>query len=320
MSETFNTSIQEQPQVSEADVDKFMSVVDEKYSTGKAVEYDGKILRFEDAIKKNLKDESGNKTGETQNIVILSDENGQQTILDAKDFISSQGLKFDEGIELPKEEDAAVLEQIREITRTPKTEYRKFRNELVFKPALESSDDKESNFDNLLDPNQDLSENTVEKAAVKETVRTKVTPESKKMAEERIEQAYMSDPGLAEIFNKFSSENGVADRSELTEAMRNNKDLRIEVGVYLLAKIDRLFHQMPERIQDDTEKKPSTEGYNHIPVMTSREYATLLAISMLDGTFDDKRVGGDTIEYREGTDKVILGQHRAAAQKLISLS
>ena len=102
--------------------------------------------------------------------------------------------------------------------------------------------------------------------------------------------------------------------------MRNNKDLRIEVGVYLLAKIDRLFHQMPERIQDDTEKKPSTEGYNHIPVMTSREYATLLAISMLDGTFDDKRVGGDTIEYREGTDKVILGQHRAAAQKLISLS
>jgi hypothetical protein len=41
---------------------------------------------------------------------------------------------------------------------------------------------------------------------------------------------------------------------------------------------------------------------------------------MLDGTFDDKRVGGDTIQYKEGTDKVILGQHRAAAQKLISLA
>jgi len=301
MSETFNAPSHEQPQVSDADVEQFMSAVDERYPSGTAVEYGGKVFRFDDAVNKFIKDENGNKTGESQKIVILSDVRGEKTILDAKDFIESQGIKFDPA-ESPKGDNPLDLEQIRELTRKPDSEYRKFRNELVFKPVGISSDDNESQFDNLLDSNNDLPENSVEKAAIRETVRTKVTPESKKLAEERIEQAYMSDPGLAEIFNKFSNENGLTDRSDLTEAMRINKDLRIEVGTYLLDKIDRLFHQMPERIQDNTEKKPSTEGYNHIPVMTSREYATLLAISMLDGTFDDKRVGGDTIQYKEGTD------------------
>ncbi len=320
MSETLNTSSQERPEISDADVDKFMSSVDDKYPGGTAVEYDGKILRFDDAVNKFITDDNGNKTGETQKIVILSDAHGEKTVLDAKDFIESQGIRFDDVADVPKQDDPNVLEQIRELTKKPDTEYRKFRHEMVFRPANETSSREESSYDSLLNPEIDTSNNSVEKASIRETVRTRVTPESKKMAEERLEQAYAADSGLAEIFDNYLNAKGISDRKDLTEAMRSDKDLRIAVGGYLIDKIDRLFREMPERVQDDTEKKPSTEGYDHIPRMTSREYATLLALSMLDGTFDDKRVGGDTIEYQEGTNKVILGQHRAAAQKLISLA
>ena len=75
--------------------------------------------------------------------------------------------------------------------------------------------------------------------------------------------------------------------------------------------------RLPDRLIRNQQKRPGYRGYDAVPDLSGREYATLLALSMLDGTFKPSRTG-DAIEVSKYGD-VLQGQHRYAALKLLGL-
>jgi hypothetical protein len=80
-----------------------------------------------------------------------------------------------------------------------------------------------------------------------------------------------------------------------------------------------VWRQMPSRIARDSQKNPNHPGYSGVGHLSSREYACMLAMSMLDGTFDISSARGDEItassRNRDG-----VGQHRTAAKTLLEYS
>src|SRR5487761_1570224 len=88
---------------------------------------------------------------------------------------------------------------------------------------------------------------------------------------------------------------------------------------YLLGKTDRYANAgvMPDRVVRNTGKSPDKGGYP-ISSMTSREYAALLALAMLDGTFNDRKVSS-TDSIKEANGQVAQGQHRSAALRVLGL-
>lgn len=74
---------------------------------------------------------------------------------------------------------------------------------------------------------------------------------------------------------------------------------------------------IPERVVCNSQKRPSTRGYDVVTDLSSREYAALLALSMLDVTYKPKRTTSDPIDILAG--EVMRGQHRFAAIELLGL-
>ena len=320
MSESINIQSSENLPLTKEDVSKWMVSAPEQFDRTFIV--DGVEYKLHDAVMKNIKNEAG-ETVDRIGEVDLIDSEGNVSKMEASTFLKDIGYESDESVGNP-ETPIAILEPVSEIPKD-RTEYQKFREELVFKP-VESQSVEPDNYDKLFSPvkpddSPEAIQKSIEKSRVVESIRSKVTPESKLLAEQRLETAIASDPELASIFSKFAGEQGIANRDDLTEELRTSLGLRLAVGRYLLDKIDKLSSGMPDRIKmNDKDKGANHGGYSHIPRMSSREYASLLAISMLDGTFDDNYKPSDRIEYHPETGEVVLGQHRAAAKKLISLT
>lgn len=127
--------------------------------------------------------------------------------------------------------------------------------------------------------------------------------------------AYIVSAGKDKTIEKIisqSNENGLISSREVAKVLRSNNELRLELGAYLLRKVDSLEH-LPRRLIDESEvKRPNIQGYDE--VMTSKEYAVLLAISMLDGTY--KHSSGDQIIEGKYGD-IEAGQHRYTALRLL---
>lgn len=100
-------------------------------------------------------------------------------------------------------------------------------------------------------------------------------------------------------------------------AVRENQILREELARYFLAKIRNNPLSVPYRIAVNTTKSPNHTQYPHI--MYSRDYAALLAISMLDGSFNKAlSESKDTRpQYDKETKQYVTGQHQAAAEFLL---
>lgn len=93
----------------------------------------------------------------------------------------------------------------------------------------------------------------------------------------------------------------------MPELLRTNDELRIALGTHLIEKFSSIY-DLPERVaanSPDQLKSPGHPGYPD--KMLSRDYAALLALSMLDGTFKKRPDSGDT------------SQHRTAAQKALGI-
>lgn len=125
----------------------------------------------------------------------------------------------------------------------------------------------------------------------------------------------LQSQNLDREINKILGEH--IDSSDLRQVMseiRSNSLLREELAKFLLNKINNNLNIMPERVIDNRNKRASTRGYAS-DTMSSRHYATLLALSKLDGSFKpwmDK----DDKEYNE-RGVATLGQHTYAADKLL---
>lgn len=141
-------------------------------------------------------------------------------------------------------------------------------------------------------------------------MRTSVTKESIKDA---LDAYIATDDDIKEVINNLT-DGGYMRQQEVAEVLRSNDVLRFELGKHLLTKLDAMQF-LPSRLNNDTEvKRPNVQGYDE--PMTSKEYAVLLALSMLDGTYKDST--GDKI-YIDRYRDVKNGQHRYAAQELLGI-
>lgn len=126
----------------------------------------------------------------------------------------------------------------------------------------------------------------------------------------------LTDPEVEHII-KNRPEAQAATTEELTRLLRTNANLRVELGSYLLAKLRKPENKiaMAERVCRNDEKSISDE-YG-VSKVSSEEYTSMLALSMLDGTFNSKDVS-DYVEYNRETEHG-GGQHRYSAQMLLDL-
>ena len=143
-------------------------------------------------------------------------------------------------------------------------------------------------------------------------IRREVTAQS--AADAATAYRYLDDVDVKDMIKRYA--NGAWKEEDMAEVVRANDELRNELGLYLLEKMDSMTH-LPARMYATMTKGPDTVGYG--TNLNSREYATLLALSMLDGTFkaDLASQKRDMIEMRHG--EVRQGQHRYTALKLLGL-
>jgi hypothetical protein len=190
------------------------------------------------------------------------------------------------------------------------------RAERLFSPVGQASKEPVS-YDYLFDGSP--LNGSAERAAVRPSAREKVTEETKQKAVYRLRMAAERDNYLASTLRDYSTKKSIFETADLTEAIRTDKDLRLELGKYLLDKMESIRYDMPNRLREkNAQKRPSIDGYE-IPGLSSLEYSVLLALSMIDGTFDDDRARSDPIKIDQKTGEVITGQHRVAAEKLLSI-
>ena len=291
-------------------------------------------VSIEDFGPKYVIGADGKRTGEKYPIVEFKDDSGTLREVPTEEFLSMTTLSPDEIASFISENtpEPNETENLYETSEEEKNVGSKAdlypRHKLLFAPVkaeTEPEPEIDVNYDAWFDKDNEVfdpsidPQTQIELAANRppDNERLRVTPESQKIAEERLEIAGKSDSNLRLIFEKYSHKG-----TSLSELLRIDEGFRTDVGIYLLSKLDKLANNektMGQQIKDNSEKNPGTTGYSHIPELRSREYATLLAMSMLDGTFKDGLVKADTIEHANDGE-VLLGQHRAAAKKIINLS
>lgn len=144
------------------------------------------------------------------------------------------------------------------------------------------------------------------------TRRSEITERSIADAVKRLAELRQTNPRLAGLITD-RIRGGVSDPHQMAEALRTDKELRLAVGKELLveANIRAKAGELPYQLQHDSGKTPTIDGYPE--GLSSREYAALLALSMLDGTFKRELTGGDEPGLRGG-------QHRTAAEQLLAAS
>ncbi len=107
---------------------------------------------------------------------------------------------------------------------------------------------------------------------------------------------------------------------EAVTAIRTNDELRLRLAKAVLAELNAIRWQLPEQLRSDAHGK-STHHPGYSSNMNTLEYAALLAISMLDGTFLRKNSVADEVQIIDTSmdTKINNGQHRMAALRALNL-
>lgn len=226
----------------------------------------------------------------------------------------------------PFEQSALPVPPQAEAFDLPNPEALNARAEVIFSPYAPDalgggakSPEGEQNYDFLFS-DEDLTQKKVEDAAVRSPEgRGVVTPSSMEYSAailKRFDSEPQLDAKIKQIIGKHNGSNELGSKNTIT-AIRENKPLRVELGSYFLSKLEAMHDALPDRVKKNGQKSSDTPGYRDIPGLRSREYASLLALAQLDGTFDpDKVQEGDTTRIDENGN-VIDGQHRAATDMLL---
>lgn len=142
-----------------------------------------------------------------------------------------------------------------------------------------------------------------------------LTAESRDEAGKRLSEAVLRDSKLADIISGFEGSNKL-DRLSLVDAVRTDANLRYDIGTYFLKdKLPQLARILPDRVIGNGQKRPNHNGYSRHNYLTSREYAVMLALAMIDGTYQEPGSGDPIIRDNDGI--ATLGQHRFTAKALI---
>ena len=199
-------------------------------------------------------------------------------------------------------------ERVRELTKPLETDVdgMPFENESV-----------RVNYDHLYDPNY-VPSNNVEDAAVRNLKGVPISENSFNAAKEAID-SLATNPSLMQIINPERA----FDPKAIINGIRSSHLTRCRLFEYLTSSLDRLAVVNPGALADrvlrdsyDNLKSPNYLGGNYYAgKMRSREYTVVLAIAMMDGSFDVDRQDKMVTHYRGGRER--SGMHRDSARALL---
>lgn len=140
---------------------------------------------------------------------------------------------------------------------------------------------------------------------------------TKRNSAEYLTRVMAADPQIRRILTKRLGEKVMP--LEAVEAIRERSEVRLEMAMYLLDKLNRSIKAdptgWPYRVIHNGQK--STD-FKELPVAcSSREYVVYLALAKIDGSFNGLRAT-DSVEYNQAGE-VITGQHRYSADTLLNL-
>lgn len=172
-------------------------------------------------------------------------------------------------------------------------------------------------YDYLYDPNY-VPSNNVEDSAVRNPKGVPVSENSFNAAKEAINSLAMN-PSLMQIINPER----MFDPKAIINDIRASHLTRCRLFEYLTSSLDRLAVVNPGALADrvlrdsyDNLKSPNYLGGNYYAgKMRSREYTVVLAIAMMDGSFDVDRQDKMVTHYRGGKER--SGMHRDSARALL---
>ena len=173
------------------------------------------------------------------------------------------------------------------------------------------------NYDYLYDPNY-VPSNNVEDAAVRNPKGVPVSENSFNAAKEAIYDL-ATNPSLMQIINPERS----LDSKVIINNIRASHLTRCRLFEYLTSSLDRLAVVNPGALAGrilrdsyDNLKSPNYLGGNYYAgKMRSREYTVVLAIAMMDGSFNVDRQDKIVTHYRGGKER--SGMHRDSARALL---
>ncbi len=173
------------------------------------------------------------------------------------------------------------------------------------------------NYDYLYDPNY-VPSNNVEDAAVRNPKGVPVSENSFNAAKEAIYDL-ATNPSLMQIINPERS----LDSKVIINNIRASHLTRCRLFEYLTSSLDRLAVVNPGALADrvlrdsyDNLKSPNYLGGDYYAgKMRSREYTVVLAIAMMDGSFNVDRQDKMVTHYRGGKER--SGMHRDSARALL---
>lgn len=145
-----------------------------------------------------------------------------------------------------------------------------------------------------------------------------VNEKTKRLSAKELELVLKIDDELARILTKHLGE---VTTDQAVDALREQTDVRYDIGSYLLGKLNKIAadhpEEMPYRVLENVEK--ASANLYSLGKMTGREYATYLALAKIDGSFNhDRQTKSDRIERDLVTKKVTHSQHCYAADYLLN--
>ena len=172
-------------------------------------------------------------------------------------------------------------------------------------------------YDYLYDPNY-VPSNNVEDAAVRNPKGVPVSEKSFNAAKKAIDNL-ATNSSLMQIINPERS----LDSKMIINNIRSSHLTRCRLFEYLTSRLDRLAVVNPGALADrvfrdseDNLKAPNYLGGDYYAgKMRSREYTVVLAIAMMDGSFNVGRQDETVTHYRGGKER--RGMHRDSARALL---
>ena len=200
-------------------------------------------------------------------------------------------------------------ERVRELTKPLETD--------VDGMPFEDESVRVNYYDYLYDPNY-VPSNNVEDAAVRNPKGVPVSEKSFNAAEETIDNL-ATNTSLMQIINPERS----LDSKAIINGIRSSHLTRCRLFEYLTSSLDRLAVVNPGALADrvlrdsyDNLKSPNYLGGNYYAgKMRSREYTVVLAIAMMDGSFNVDKQSKIITHYRDGKGR--CGMHRDSARVLL---
>lgn len=180
---------------------------------------------------------------------------------------------------------------------------------------------RENYFDYLYDPNYEPP-NDVEAAAVRNPKGVPISENSLNAAEEVI-NSLATNPFLMQIINPEGALDSEVDSKEIMNNIRSSYLTRCRLFEYLTSRLNNLAVDNPralaDRVRSNSEGNLKTPNYlggdYYKDRMRSREYAVVLAIDMMDGSFNVDKQSKIITHYRDGKGR--CGMHRDSARALL---